>query len=301
MTIKAENVENLDLETEISEAVPPIDEDQEVENPTEEEENEELEAEDNEDGTDPEENEEDEVVVSIGEDSPSQEDEVKKAPEWVRELRKSNRELKKKNRELEQQIQAASGAEFKPVELGKKPTLEDCDYDESKFDQALDQWYERKGKLEEQKALQKAEEEKQVKEWQQRLDTYQEQKDKLKVKDYEEAEELAQETLSNTQQGIIVQGADNPALVIYALGKNSKKMKEISQIKDPVKFSWAVSKLEATLKVTSRRKPPAPEQPVKGNASAGATDSTLEKLRAEAARTGDSTKLIAYKRKLRQR
>ena len=66
-----------------------------------------------------------------------------------------------------------------------------------------------------------------------------------------------------------------------------------------MKFSFAVAKLETQLKVTNRKAPP-PEKTVKtGTGRASAVDSTLERLREEAAKTGDMTKVIAYKRQQR--
>jgi hypothetical protein len=107
---------------------------------------------------------------------------------------------------------------------------------------------------------------------------------------------VAQEVFSITQQGVLLQGADNPALVVYALGKNPAKAKELASITDPVKFAFAVAKLEKDLKVTNRRQAPAPERIVTGTGrSSGAVDSTLERLREDAARTGNMTKVIAYK------
>jgi hypothetical protein len=95
----------------------------------------------------------------------------------------------------------------------------------------------------------------------------------------------------------VLQGADNPALVIYALGRNPKKAKELSEIKDPVKFAFAVAKLEKDLKVTNRKAAPPPERVVSGTGrSSGAVDSTLERLRTEAAKSGDFTKVIQYKK-----
>jgi hypothetical protein len=86
-------------------------------------------------------------------------------------------------------------------------------------------------------------------------------------------------------------------LVIYALGRNPKKAKELAEIKDPVKFAFAVAKLEKDMKVTNRKQAPAPERVVTGTGrSSGAVDSQLERLREEAARTGNMTKVIAYKR-----
>jgi len=235
-----------------------------------------------------------EVVVSIGEEAPPPEEQTQ-APEWVRELRKTNRELQRQNRELQNKLQTTQ-TETKPVVLGVKPKLEDHDYDADKFEAALADWFERKRKADEANARQEAEVMNQQKAWQAKLDGYGKAKAELRVKDFEDAEAVAQELFSITQQGVVLQGADNPALVVYALGKNPKKAKELSDIKDPVKFAFAVAKLEKELKVTNRRAAPAPERIVSGTGrSSGAVDSTLERLREEAARTGNMTKVIQYR------
>ena len=237
----------------------------------------------------------DEVIVSIGEEAPPPEEQTH-APEWVRELRKTNRELQRQNRELQGKLQSTAQTETKPVVLGKKPSLEEHDYDADKFEAALADWFERKRQADESNAKQEAEVMNQQKAWQAKLDGYGKAKAELRVKDFEDAEAVAQELFNITQQGVVLQGADNPALVIYALGKNPKKAKELSDIKDPVKFAFAVAKLEKDLKVTNRRQAPAPERIVTGTGrSSGAVDSTLERLREEAARTGNMTKVIQYK------
>lgn len=247
--------------------------------------------------------ESDDVVVTIGEESPSsEEEEAAKAPEWVRELRKNHRELQRKNRELEEQLKAKSGAETKPVtDPGKKPSLEACDYDADKYEQELAAWYERKRQADEQAAKAEAEVKAQNEAWQSKLTAYGKAKTELKVKDFEDAEMVAQEALDVTQQGIIIQGAENPALLIYALGKNPKKAKELASIKDPVKYAFAVAKLETQLKVTQRKAPP-PEKTVQSGTGrvSGTVDSTLERLRADAEKSGDYSKVIAYKRQKRQ-
>ena len=236
-----------------------------------------------------------EVVVSIGEEAPTPEEHTQ-APEWVRELRKTNRELQRQNRELQGKLQAAP-TETKPVVIGNKPKLEDHDYDADKYEEALTSWFDRKRQADELNARQEAEVVNQQKAWQSRLDGYGKAKAELRVKDFEDAEEAFQQVSSITQQGVVLQGADNPALVIYALGKNPKKAKELCDIKDPVKFAFAVAKLEKELKVTNRKQAPAPERVVTGTGrSSGAVDSTLERLREEAARTGNMSKVVAYKR-----
>ena len=262
-------------------------EDSEVE--VEEEETEVSEIVDNEEPEDTE-----EVVVSIGEEAPPPEEHTP-APEWVKELRKTNRELQRQNRELQGRLQAAP-PETKPVVIGNKPKLEDHDYDADKYEEALTSWFERKRQADEVNAKQEAEVMNQQKAWQAKLDGYGKAKAELRVKDYEDAEAVAQEVFSITQQGVLLQGADNPALVVYALGKNPAKAKELASITDPVKFAFAVAKLEKDLKVTNRRQAPAPERIVTGTGrSSGAVDSTLERLREDAARTGNMTKVIAYK------
>lgn len=239
--------------------------------------------------------ESDEVVVSIGEEAPPAEEE-QRAPEWVRELRKANREKERRIRELEARLQTTVQTENKPVALGQKPKLEEFDYDADRYEQALDAWHDRKRQHDLQTEMVRQAELQQHQAWQTKLDSYSKAKAELKVRDYEDAEAIAQEVFNVTQQGVILQGADNPALVIYALGKNPKKAAELAKNTDPVKFAFAVAKLEKELKVTNRRAAPAPERIVQGTGRvSGAVDSTLERLREEAARTGNMTKVIQYK------
>lgn len=236
------------------------------------------------------------VVVTIGEETPPPEDEHQHAPEWVRELRKNYRELQREKRDLEDKLKAASGAETKPATtLPTKPTLEGCDYDADKYEAELANWYEQKRKFDEQDAQAKAQAKADQDAWQAKLDAYGKAKTELKVRDFEDAEHVAQDTLSATQQGIILQGSENPALVIYALGKNPAKAKELASITDPVKYAFSVAKLETQLKVTQRKAPP-PEKTIAGTGRiSGSVDSTLERLREDAARTGDYTKVHQYR------
>ncbi len=239
---------------------------------------------------------EDDVVVSIGEESPPQEEEAR-APEWVRELRKANREKERKIRELEAKLNATA-TETKPVALGPKPTLEACDYDSEEYEKKLADWYEQKRHADAAEAEAQAQRDAEAKAWQDKLDSYAKARASLKVRDYEDAEAVALETFNVTQQGIVLQGSDNPALIIYALGKNSTKAKELASITDPVKFAFAVAKLETQLKVTNRKAAAAPERTIStgGGRISGSVDSTLDRLREEALKTGDMSKVMAYKR-----
>jgi len=260
-------------------------------------EHEEVEADEVEADDDAEQGEDEQVVIEIEGESPPPEDDAK-APGWVKDLRKSNRQKDRENRQLREQLaKLSSAAEPTAVELGKKPTIEGADYDSDVYERQLIDWFEKKRAVEERQKSIEAERQKEQEAWNATLETYGQNRKSLKVKDFEEAELVVQDELSNTQQGMILQGADNPALLIYALGKNPKKAKEIASIKDPVKFAFAVAKLETQLKVKNRKAAAAPERVIQGSArSSGAVDSTLERLREEAARTGNMDKVMQYKR-----
>lgn len=242
-----------------------------------------------------------EVTVSIS-GEPDPEPEPERAPDWVRDLRRSHRELQRKVREYEAREQTAPVQAELP-KLGAKPKLEDHDYDTDKYESALEDWYKKRDAVEAVKREQQRQAEEQQRSWQAKLDGYGKAKAELKVRDYDDAEAAVQEALSVTQQGVVLQGAENPALVVYALGKNPKKAKELAAINDPVKFAFAIAKLESQLKVQPRKTAPPPERTAPaGNAPiSGTTDNALERLRAEGMRTGDMTKVIRYKQQQREK
>ncbi len=236
------------------------------------------------------------LIVTIGDEKP-EEDEAGRpeAPQWVKDLRKENRELKK-------QLKAGGvTAPQQRKQLGPKPKLADSDYDEAKHEAALDAWYEAKREADKAERDAADAQTAQQREWDARLEAHTKAKGALKVKDYDAAEETVFESLGQTQQGILVGGADHSALVVYALAKNPKQLAALAAIKDPVKYAFAIAKLETKLKTTKRRPATAPESTVtRGNTGAArASDATLAKLRAQAEKTGDYTKVNEYRRKLR--
>ena len=232
----------------------------------------------------------DEIEISIAGESLTQEKE--EAPSWVKELRKTNREQQKQIKEYETRLQQKEAV--KP--LGEKPTLEGFDYDSDKYESALDDWFTKKRESDAIVAQQREAQEKENQTWQGKLERYATAKSELKVKDYEDVEHIAQNLLSDAQQGILIQGAENPVLLVYAIGKNPKRAETLSKITDPIEFAFAVARLEKDLKVTERKPTTAPERSVGGTGrSSGALDTTLEKLRAKAEKTGNYTEVIRYK------
>ena len=243
-----------------------------------------------------------ELVVSIGNEEPEPEPETQKAPEWVKELRKQNREQQKRIKELERSMQAPAAQGETVTAPPKKPSLADVDYDTGAYEAKLDEWYVAKAAYDRQAAERQRTQDEVKGAWQAKLSNYNTAKAELKARDFEDAEAVIADTLSVTQQGIILDGAEKPALLIYALGKNPKKAAELAAITNPVAFAAAIGRLEASLKVTQRKPSAAPETIPSGNArKTGAVDNTLERLRADAEKTGDLSKVMAYKRQQKAR
>lgn len=246
--------------------------------------------------------EEDEDVIQIGAEEAPASEEVQTAERSpvIRDLRRRHRELARENAELKAKLGTGQPAAHGKPELPAKPKLADYDYDEEKFEQARDAWDAKKREQDSWEANQRQAHEAQQKAAQAVHENYATSKKALKVKDYQDAEDEAVAALDVVQQGILLKGAANPALIVYALGKNPKKLAELASIKDPVKFAVAVGKLETEVKVTKRTSTkPAPETTVRGNSSTPASKATLERLQAEADRTGDRTKVAAFMRQQR--
>lgn len=249
-------------------------------------------------GEEEEEEESDDVVVTIGEPEEEEAEEHHEAPAWVKKVRKANRKLESENRRLKRELQERSTENQPVIELGEKPTLKSVKYDDKKYEQELAAYFERKRQIEAAEAQKAKQAEEQQKRWRQRQEQYVAKRSEYGFKDFEEVEELVSNTLDVTQQGIIVQGAEDSALVVYALGKNPKKLEELSKVTDPVEFAIRVGKLESQLKVTNK-KAPAPEKRVSSGKSGGLSgnsDATLERLRKKAEKTGDYSEVIRYKR-----
>lgn len=244
----------------------------------------------------------DEVEISIDGETPSQEqDDHKEAPEWVKQVRKQNREQAREIKELQERLKAKEQAENKPLELGTKPTLAQFDYDEEKFEAALEGWHANKRRLDAEIEAEANKKKAEQDEIQKRLSEYNERKAKLKVSDYQDAEDLVSQTLNVSQQSILLQGSDNPELLVYALGRNPAKAKELAAITDPIKFAFAVSKLEQKVKVQPKKSAPPPEVKIAGTAKQVSGDAILEKLQAEADRTGDITKVLRHRMEQRNK
>jgi len=242
----------------------------------------------------PEAEEEGPLVVQIGDDAP--EEEEAKAPEWVRDLRKRDRENQKRIKELEAQLTKPAD---KPA-LAAKPTLESCDYDEEMFATQLEGWYQDKARIDAAAREAEAQAQSMQQAWEAKVATYNDAKAKMPVADFDDAEAFVQDTLDATQQGLLIKVAKDAPTLVYALGKNPAKATALAGIKDYAEFVAEAVRLEMSVK-TTRKPATSPERAVNVPTGTGvaSTDNTLDRLREEAAKTGDFTKVLAYKRSKR--
>jgi hypothetical protein len=236
-----------------------------------------------------------ETVIGFADDEADQAD--KADSPVIRRIRERNRELARENAELRRRQEPPP-----EVQLGPKPTLSDCDFDEEKFETALMNWNGQRARIEAQQSERVRQSEAIDQEWRRDLASYEAKRAALGVADFDEVIEPVKNSLSLAQQAVIIKVAQDPVTFVYALGRSDGRLAELTKIHDPIKLAGAVARMEGGVKVTKKRKAPAPDRPVRGGARMpGSSDKVLEKLEAEAAKTGNRTPVIQYKKKLAAR
>ena len=242
-----------------------------------------------------------ELIVTIGEETPPQQDDESRAPEWVRKVRKDNREKDRRIRELEALVGRAE--QQKQTQLGPKPTRESCDYDADLFERRLDSWKERKTVADRQAAEARETEAKRQEYFNSKFETYTARKKEVagKIRDFDDVEETVLHALDDTQRGVVLAHAKDPALLLYAIGKDEKRLAELAKLSDPVEFIFAVARMETQMRTQSRKPASAPETRITGSAPSSGSETQLNKLREAAEKTGDYTKVMAYKKQLKDK
>jgi hypothetical protein len=185
------------------------------------------------------------------------------------------------------------------VKVPDKPTLESCDFDAEEYEKKYDEWHQTKLKADSFGQKAKAKQEKQEKDWQTRVDGYVAAKKAFPKPDYVEAETLVQNTLTPAQQTILVARSCNPTQLVYALSKSKNKLKELAETDDLIAFAYEIAHLDSQMKTKSQPKPEA--KAITGRTPTLGNDASLNRLRAEAEKTGDYSKVVQYKKKQRSK
>lgn len=246
----------------------------------------------------------DSVEVGFGdaaEDSESDEDETPVFTAMRKREREKDKELRKARREIEQ-LRQAQQVDQAPPTLDPKPTLESCKWDADLFEVSLDTWKEQAKAVDASKREAADKQQQQVVAAENVHKAYAAAAATLNQKAFKEAEAEVVAVLDVTRQSILLEAADNPAMLVYALGKNPAQLERLSKITSIVKFTAEIGKLEKEIKVYKQSEKPAPTNTnLRGSAAvSGGSTKRLAQLEAEAEKTGDRTKLVAYKKSLRK-
>lgn len=227
-----------------------------------------------------------EVEATFGE-SESRTEEEQQDSSTIREMRRALREKERELKRLQEEREALLTPTPQVVDPGRRPTLEECGWDENEHERRLDQWFEAKANAERARLQQEEQAQAIVKSYQETLTEYKAAGAKLKGFAEAEAEVVAELTVE--QQNMLLLKAPKEAhLLVNALGNNPKRLAELSAIHDPVDFALKLGELKAMLKVA-----PKPKRDVVVEREIGTTkpsasnfERTKAQLKAEAERTG---------------
>lgn len=235
-----------------------------------------------------------------------------KANKAFAELRRQKREAERERDELRAKLAQPAKQEAAPT-LPPPPKSSDPDigYDEEKLATRMREWVKQEAKVEAHKAKIKAEAEQNGQEWQKVLNRFADcrnaaiddaepAKAKAKAERFHDAELFIVKTMSDVQRSVLLEVAENPAVLALTLAKYPEEAQALAAIKSLPQFTKALVRLENRVSVTPpTKKPKAPPEPTissGGGSSVTTTDKTLERLEAEADKTGDRAAVQRYKR-----
>lgn len=236
---------------------------------------------------------EEETVFVFGDEEPEPEEDST----VIRTLRKKLREKDKALKEKEGLLRTY---EKKPESIGPEPTFESCDMDEDRFKRELLAWKEKKDEFD---AKNKAEEEKQTKaqeQWQQKVATYTEKRKAFVRPDFEEKEQVVIDALGDWRTSAIIDVCDNSDQMIYALGSNPEKLKQLAETNDAA-YMFTLGRLSKDMKTITRKPTTKPEKVITGDAPVtSGEDKKHAQLLAESEKTGILGPLLDYRRKMKE-
>lgn len=235
----------------------------------------------------------DEIVIELeGEEAVEEKPNERRMREHIASLERDLRTYKQ-------------AAEPKPVEVGPKPTLEACEYDEDRFEAALDAWKENKRIADQQATDRTARESAQQKEWQDLQVKYEASRAALPLKK-EELDAADAKVRAALPEQVILGAAKylaNPGKVVAALGRYPAQLDKIAAEPDPLMQLFMLRDLEKNVKTSTRTPPPPPERDtiLRGSAplSKPVGDPVGDKLLEKAMKSGNMTEYNKHKKALR--
>lgn len=218
------------------------------------------------------------------------------------------RNLRKRLREREQELKQLRGTQAAP-DIGEKPTLESCDYDDDRYERELIDWRDRKRKADDEAEQQQALAQSVEEDVQASQRAYETQRASLKVPGFDAADDAVTEALPPLfLNAVNVAAGPKAAALRFYLGTHADELDKLKaldprKVTDLIRLSGLVGQMAEKINVQRRKPTTTPEQQHRGQSGAGggAGDTKLARLEREADKTNDRTALIAYKRQLRER
>lgn len=223
----------------------------------------------------------------------------------VSQAEQAKEALAAENRLLRMQMQQRQQQEGKQPE--KAPTLAECGYDEEVFAQKMQDYMSGTSRSALSEELKKYEHRQLQQQFERNrasaLEAHYERADKLKVPDYDVAEEKAMELLGRDFVADVAARLPDSEVVLYFLGKNPGKAREIADLaaRDPALAAVAIGELKAGLRVQpkgAKTNPPEPDTPAGGGgaSTASAWQRKLDKAVETANRTGNMDDVTRIRR-----
>jgi len=184
------------------------------------------------------------------------------------------------------------GGEYDPDFVAKRDA-----YESNRYEQISENQFQKQRARAEQEAQDRAKDEAVRVSQQKHYDKV----ESMKIKGYAEAEDKVIESLGYDTVNVLIQKFKNPHVLFYYMGKNQGEMEYSANLakSDPLQFVIHMAQLEKELQVKTKSKTaPNPDTPLEGGVPTNKSDAKLDKLRDEAQRTGDMSKLMAYKQGL---
>lgn len=179
------------------------------------------------------------------------------APNWARDLRQKYKELARENKALKQQQPAQQKTAEPELQELPEPTLESCDWDESKFRSETKAWALHQAKVETAKQQREAEAQNQQKAIEAKQAEYAARKAQIAkhAPDYDSAEQAVVAKLNTTTQNMILDLAKDPTAVVLAAGRNQALLNELASLQnDPIRLAAKIGELNRTASFAPKTK-----------------------------------------------
>ena len=228
----------------------------------------------------------DDLVLEIeGEDTAEETPLVKQLRERIRDVSRQADDLRKAQPSPQK------------IDVGAKPTLESCEYDGDRFETELLAWNDRKHRSEatEREASERVN--RQNAEFERLKIKHATRAATLKIAGFETLERSVTDILGPELTGAALVMANDSVKLIAAVGRNPALLDKLAAEPNPLRKLAMLKDWEHKI-VTKTKAPPPPEAEtiIRGGAPLSVqVDKTLARLEADAAKTGDYSKLVAHK------